>query len=298
VQIHRFNADESIPIADHGSRFRIGPLTAARADVRLSVFYLDPGDCVGRHETSERQLFCVIKGEGWAAGDDRTRRRVRYGDAVLWEVGEVHEAGSDLGLTAICVEGSFEMVARGLLREIVVVDYDPEWPEWFEQVHAVVWPVVEELALRIDHVGSTAVPGLAAKPIIDLDIVVASEEAVAAVIERLAAIDYRWLGDLGVIGRHAFASTGASVLPEHHLYLVVENNRAHVDHWLLRDTLRADADVRYRYGELKKRNVGLADGDIDVYLAGKAGFVAEVLTRARAEAGLDAVEYWDPGSDS
>jgi GrpB-like predicted nucleotidyltransferase (UPF0157 family) len=63
-----------------------------------------------------------------------------------------------------------------------------------------VWPAVKDVALRIDHVGSTAVPGLAAKPIIDLDIVVASEHDVALVIEQLARIDYQWRRDLGVPG--------------------------------------------------------------------------------------------------
>jgi GrpB-like predicted nucleotidyltransferase (UPF0157 family) len=59
-------------------------------------------------------------------------------------------------------------------------------------------PTTKDVALRIDHVGSTAVPGLAAKPIIDLDIVVASDHDVRLVIEQLATIGYRWRGDLGV----------------------------------------------------------------------------------------------------
>jgi GrpB-like predicted nucleotidyltransferase (UPF0157 family) len=68
-------------------------------------------------------------------------------------------------------------------------------------VHTAIWPAVADLAIRTDHVGSTAVPGLAAKPIIDIDVVVASEEAVQPVIERLAGIGYRWRGALGVGGR-------------------------------------------------------------------------------------------------
>ena len=72
----------------------------------------------------------------------------------------------------------------GVTADIVISDYDPEWPEWFEVVCRHVWPAVESVALRVDHVGSTAVPGLAAKPIIDLDVVVASEYDVPGVISR------------------------------------------------------------------------------------------------------------------
>lgn len=178
--------------------------------------------------------------------------------------------------------------------EIVVTDYDPDWPSWFETIRRNLWPVVDGIAIRIDHVGSTAVTGLAAKPIIDLDVVVASSDEVAPVIERLALIGCRWRGDLGVAGREAFGPLPMEGLPAHHLYLVVENNRAHVDHWLLRDFLRHDPEARARYAALKRRNAELAKGDIDFYVAAKAGLVAELLTRARALKGLPPETYWDP----
>jgi len=67
-----------------------------------------------------------------------------------------------------------------------------------------------------------------------------------------------------------------------------------MDHWLLRDLLRADGEAREGYAALKRQNVELAAGDIDVYVAGKATLVAELLARARAERGLPPVEYWTP----
>ena len=124
--------------------------------------------------------------------------------------------------------------------------------------------------MRIDHVGSTAVPGLAAKPIIDMDIVVASPADVAPVIERLRATGYRWRGDLGVAGRESFKPPADPNMPRHHLYVVVENNRAHLDHWLLRDLLRRDETARDRYAALKRHNAEQADSNMDVYVAGKA----------------------------
>jgi GrpB-like predicted nucleotidyltransferase (UPF0157 family) len=173
------------------------------------------------------------------------------------------------------------------MKEIVVADYDPAWPTWFERVCDYVWPSIQDVAQRLEHVGSTSVPGMAAKPIIDMDIVVAREHDVRAVIERLAAIGYRWQGDLGVPGREAF--DGKSVperLPPHHLYLVVENNKAHLDHYLLRDLLREDADARQQYAALKRRNALLAEGNMETYVAAKAQLVHTLLGRARANRGF------------
>ena len=236
----------------------------------------------------------MVVGHGQVSGRDGEPRAVGPGDAALWDPGEEHDAASDEGLTAIRIEGEFDVWAMGVTKHIVVSDYDPAWPDWFATVHGHLWPAVEGVALRIDHVGSTAVPGLAAKPIIDMDIVVASEDDVPPVIERLATIGYRWRGDLGVPGREALKATGDHGLPPHHLYVVVENNKAHLDHWLLRDLLRTDAESRARYAALKKRNAARADGDMDLYVAAKAAFVAELLTRARAERGMPPATYWTP----
>src|SRR5690242_16555898 len=100
---------------------------------------------------------------------------------------------------------------------VVVVDYDHEWPRRFAQLEARIWPAVADLALTIEHVGSTSVPGLAAKPVIDMSVVVADRAAVAPVIERLAAIGYRHLGTLGVQDREAFDHSPE--LPRHNLYV-------------------------------------------------------------------------------
>jgi len=298
MEIFRFDEEVAIPIAEFGSRLRIGPLTGPDSAVKVQVMYLPARGLIGRHQAVIRQLFGVVAGRGWVAGTDGTRRAVHSGYAALWEAGEHHEAGSDEGLTAICIEGAFDMWALRVTREIVVTDYDPQWPAWFEQVRERVWPAVADVALRIDHVGSTSVTGLAAKPIIDMDIVVRSEGDVPLAIGRLAGIGYRWRGDLGVAGRQAFEPPTEVGLPAHQLYLIVENNKAHVDHWLLRDVLREDPGARMRYATLKRRNVEVAGGDMDVYVAAKAQFVAEVLTRARKRRGLPPEQYWSPDAAS
>lgn len=179
-------------------------------------------------------------------------------------------------------------------KPIVITDYNPDWPTWFAQVHEYVWPAVDGLALRIEHVGSTAVVGLAAKPIIDVDIVVAHGDLIEATIERVTAIGYEWVGDLGLPGREAFSAVSENRLPEHHLYLVVANNRPHEDHWLLRDLLSEDAGASARYAAVKRENARVSAGDLTVYTARKAAFVAELLRSARQQRGLAEVTYWVP----
>lgn len=295
MEIVRFDEEVSISISSQGSRFRIGPLTGDDARVRVQLIYLPVDGLIARHEASAPQMLAVVHGAGWVSGADGQRRTVRAGWGALWEAGEAHETGSDVGMTAVNIEGEFQSWAFSVTREITVVDYDPAWPGHFDQIASHVSPAVAGTALRIDHVGSTSVPGLAAKPVIDLDVVVASEDEVRPVIRALRAIGYRWRGDLGVTGRQAFVREDAlPLLPEHHLYVVVEDSRAHLDHWLLRDVLREDADARARYAELKRRNAERADRDMDVYVAAKAELVAELLTRARADRGLPPVSYWRP----
>ena len=103
---------------------------------------------------------------------------------------------------------------------VVVVDYDAEWPRLFEKRRTVIWPAIAGVALRIEHVGSTSVPGLAAKPIVDMTIVVARRDDVAVAIGRLSTLGYRHKGNLGIEDREAFDEPPD--LPRHNLYVCPE----------------------------------------------------------------------------
>ncbi|MGH9078915.1 MAG: GrpB family protein [Acidimicrobiales bacterium] len=297
MRVYRFDPEVSRPVDHFGSSFRLGSIVEDGAAVTAHIVHLGPGGLVGRHPSVGQQLFAVVAGTGWVTDGGDRRRPVRAGQAVVWDAGEQHSAGTDEGLTAVSFEGIFRVTAYSVTKEIVVEDYNPEWSLWYEQIRATVWSCVAPVAVRIDHVGSTAVPGLAAEPIVDMDVVVAGEDDIRPTIDALAVIGYRWTGDLGVSGRQAFRPPSPCHLPAHHLYLVVEDSRAHQDHRLLRDLLRADPDARERYGRLKRHNAVAADGDIDRYVAAKAGLVAELLARARAQHGLPPVEYWEPALD-
>lgn len=296
MQIFRFDEEVSVPVSAFGSRFAIGPLTGENSRIRVQMMYLAPDGVIARHVAVVKQLLAVVVGRCVVSGTDGSGRQIGPKYAALWLAGEEHDAYSPDGMTAICIEGEFDVWAMAVTREIVVADYDPVWPAWFETLRDHIWPAVEDVAIRIDHVGSTSVQGLAAKPLIDIDVVVARTEEVSRVVQRLGGIGYRWRGDLGVPGREAFVATREDGLPPHNLYLVVENNKAHVDHWLLRDLLRQDPEARERYAELKRRNAELARDDMEFYVAAKARFVAELLATARQERGLPPETYWVPDS--
>lgn len=167
-----------------------------------------------------------------------------------------------------------------------VVDYDPRWPLWFAEIRARLTPYLTEIPHVVEHVGSTAVPGLAAKPIIDVDVVVPSAELVPTVIAQLEAAGYHHEGDLGITGREGFALP-ADAVHYHHLYVVVEGNKAHQDHVLLRDHLRANADDRERYAARKRELAHLLRTDRTSYVSGKGALVEELIARARGSAAGD-----------
>lgn len=164
------------------------------------------------------------------------------------------------------------------MGKVIVIDYDPSWPGTFEQIRARIWPFIQDVATSIEHIGSTSVPRLAAKPVIDMTIVVPSAAAMGAVIERLASIGYRHRGDLGVPGREAFARPNGT--PVHHLYACVAGNEGLRNHLALRDHLRGDPSAALAYGSLKMELAARFADDIDGYIEGKTAFIVDILSRS------------------
>jgi GrpB-like predicted nucleotidyltransferase (UPF0157 family) len=162
-------------------------------------------------------------------------------------------------------------------RVIQVVDYDAAWPRLFEQLREHIWPHVQDVALAIEHVGSTAVPGLAAKPIIDLDVIIPARETLPAVIERLAELGYVREGNLGFADRDAFAPPPDAFA--HHLYVCPRGTLALRNHLAVRDYLRAHPQDAAAYGALKKQLAERFTDDIKRYIAGKDAFVLSVLAK-------------------
>ncbi|WP_327088445.1 GrpB family protein [Nonomuraea sp. NBC_01738] len=162
---------------------------------------------------------------------------------------------------------------------ITVVDYDPTWPDRFEALrkeYAEALAAAEVPVISIEHVGSTSVPGLAAKPVIDCDIIVA-EKHVQPAADVLVALGFRPVGELGIPQRWAFKQPER--LGETNTYVIVDGSLALRNHLAVRDTLRADPKLRDRYGEVKQR-IGAAVATIEEYGRGKNATVQEILAAA------------------
>ncbi len=175
------------------------------------------------------------------------------------------------------------------MKKIVVVDYDHTWPVVFETLRARLAPVLGDAATAIEHVGSTAVPGLAAKPIVDIDAIVRTPSCVPHAIAQCVGLGYEHRGQLGIEGREAFRAPAS--LPRHHLYLCVEGNLALTNHLAVRDYLRARPDLAAEYGALKKSLAAALPYDGDSYAAGKTRFLLAVLRQAgMSDEQLDRIE--------
>jgi GrpB-like predicted nucleotidyltransferase (UPF0157 family) len=129
----------------------------------------------------------------------------------------------------------------------------------------------------VEHVGSTSVPGLAAKPILDVDVIVARDQVPAA-IAALARIGYVHRGDLGVTDREAF--TAPDEQPPRNVYLCVTGTLHVRNHIAVRDVLRARPDLRDEYARTKLTLAAEPGMDIEAYLAGKSRILQRVLAES------------------
>lgn len=158
---------------------------------------------------------------------------------------------------------------------VVISDYDPAWRQQFDQLKKLFEPWVGHLLTRIEHVGSTSVPGLPAKPIIDLDLVIASQTDFEKTKSALAELGYLHRGDLGIAGREAFATPSNSI--PHHLYVCAEDGEEFKRHIAFRDKLRCDQEVAGNYAELKKALAVKFRYDREAYTEAKSDFIQAQL---------------------
>ena len=168
-------------------------------------------------------------------------------------------------------------------KKIHVLPYDPQWRVNFESICRELTLALGELALRIEHVGSTSVEGLHAKPIIDIDVVIRDTTPMDAVIGALAEIGYQHEGDLGIPQREAFCYDNKPHLQKHHLYVCPESSPELRRHTAFRDYLRTHPQDAAEYGRIKREAVRLYPEDMAGYIAHKGTFIAKVYQRCGLE---------------
>ena len=161
-------------------------------------------------------------------------------------------------------------------KHVVVLPYDAQWGQDFLKIKDELIDALGQLAVSIEHVGSTSVQGLSAKPIIDVDVVIKDYSVLDSVIISLENIGYRYEGDLGIAGREAFKYDGKEHLRKHHLYVCPQDSAELHRHIAFRDYLRSHPEAAREYGRIKEEGARLYPFDIDGYIEYKSPFIEKI----------------------
>jgi GrpB-like predicted nucleotidyltransferase (UPF0157 family) len=162
-------------------------------------------------------------------------------------------------------------------RSIVVVPYDEAWPSLFVEEQTRIERALGPLVERIEHVGSTVVPGLASKPVLDIMVGVGSLREADHCIEPLVRLSYVYRGEAGAPGRLFFRKGDPRT---HHLHIAEVGGEFWVDHLAFRDYLRTHPQTAREYARLKHELADRFRADWTAYTGGKSDFILEVLRRA------------------
>ena len=160
-----------------------------------------------------------------------------------------------------------------ITKHVVVMPYDEQWKLDFLQIKAELSDALGQLAIGIEHVGSTSVQGLSAKPIIDIDVIIKDNTALENVVSALGEIGYRHEGNLGIVGREAFKYDGKEHLRKHHLYVCPEDSPELKRHIAFRDYLRTRPEAVREYSRIKEEGAKKYPDDIEKYIEYKAPFI-------------------------
>jgi putative glutamine amidotransferase len=289
--------EHGVPTADTVSTHDVKPAPGSRLLASAGVGVLT---CSSHHHQGVDRLGDGLLAAGWS--DDGLVEAIEravddpYGD--VWMLGvQWHpedSAAEDPAQQAIF--DGFCLLAKwhgsrakpgethGRNRPYGLVDYDDAWPGQFAEEAELLHGLLGDLALRVDHVGSTSVPGLAAKPVIDIQVSVAAVVPRAPIVDPLVAAGYRHSID-PIETEHEFLSKGYDDgYPWRvHVHVCEVGSAWERRHLAFRDALRADAVTAAEYAALKRRLAAEHPGDIQTYTDGKTAFIRSVEERALAD---------------
>ena len=161
----------------------------------------------------------------------------------------------------------------------LVEKYNPEWPKWFEEIKAYLGEKIARACIRVEHVGSTAIPGMTAKPIIDIIIIIEPgrwEEMKSLLEER----GYYYRGNQGIEDREVFRLSDESILPAHHLYVCPKHSFEIKKETAFRDYMKTHKKDRERLNALKCSLAEKYNNDRQLYIEGKDAMVKEITEKA------------------
>ena len=168
----------------------------------------------------------------------------------------------------------------------LIVPYDTSWKIEFENLKSTLTRILGNKDIDIQHVGSTAIPDLVAKPILDIDIIIRSRDLIVEVSQILEAVGYLGHGEQGVPGRFAFRqstdhtpkSQNNRKWQTHHLYVCFSDSLALKNHLLFRNALLNDHNLVMKYAKLKNDLINEKGMTRELYTIRKTDFIIEVLT--------------------
>ena len=166
-----------------------------------------------------------------------------------------------------------------MTRKIEVVPHDSKWSDLFEEAVQELTAVFGEDVVAAHHIGSTAIPGILAKPIIDVLLIVRDIDRIDSFNREMRRRGYLPQGEFGIAGRRFFIK-GSEIHRTHHIHVFEEGHMAINRHLVFRDYLRAHPDDAQAYSRLKDELAQRFPHDIDGYMAGKHDFIKEIERRA------------------
>jgi len=161
-------------------------------------------------------------------------------------------------------------------KKVVVLPYDRTWKFAFEEIKREIEGAIADLIIGVEHVGSTSVEGLSAKPIIDIDVVIKDYSTFDAVVSKLESIGYIHEGNLGIKDREAFKYSDKPHLQQHHLYVCPQQSEELYRHITFRDFLVNNSEAVKKYSAVKEKAAQLFPDNIEKYIEYKSPCIEEL----------------------
>ena len=168
------------------------------------------------------------------------------------------------------------MEVADVYKKVIVLPYDKAWKSAFEEIKQESKSAIGDLIIGIEHVGSTSVEGMSAKPIIDIDVIIKDYSIFDSVVSKLETIGYRHVGNQGIKDREVFKYSDKSQLQKHHLYVCPQQSEELQRHIKFRDFLRNHSETVKKYSLVKETAAQLFPDDIEKYIEYKSPYIEEL----------------------
>ena len=169
----------------------------------------------------------------------------------------------------------------GLEKGVVkLLPHDEHWHRLFAEEEARIFEAIGDFVLAIEHIGSTSICGIAAKPVLDIAVSINDRTSGEKCVAPLEELGYTYRGENGIAGRFYFVK-GAPQARTHHLHMLLADSAELKNHLAFRDHLRQNPEEAARYDRLKKHLAERFPRDRDAYLDGKTEFIERILKTAR-----------------